>query len=65
MTSPSVPLQPVPDRKTRVRLAAHSGLDERTIGRFLAGKTKPHPLTERAIYEALRALGIATEGGAK
>lgn len=51
----------IPDRKTRVRIAAHAGLDERTVGRYLQGRTRPHPLTERAINDAARALGVQLE----
>jgi hypothetical protein len=46
------------DRRTRIRLALESGLDERTVERALRGITKPHPLTERAITEAMQTLGV-------
>lgn len=58
MSFPRKPLPQTPDRKTRTRIAAHAGVDERTVGRYLAGQVKTYELTERAIREAMQALGI-------
>jgi DNA-binding LacI/PurR family transcriptional regulator len=51
----------LPSRKNRVKIAAHAGLDERTVTRHLLGQTRAHELTERAIREAAQALGIVLE----
>ena len=51
------------DRLTRARIAAHAGIDARTVDRALAGTTRPHPFTLRAIREAAHALGVALPEG--
>lgn len=50
--------QPNINRRQRTQLAARSEVDERTIHRYLLGRTKPHAVTLRAIHEAARSLGI-------
>ena len=47
------------DRLTRARIAAHAGVDLRTVERCLAGTQKPHPLTAQAIAAAMKALGVS------
>jgi hypothetical protein len=49
---------PIPDRPTRTKVAAFAGCDERTVKRYLLGRSHPYPATKRALDDALRALGI-------
>jgi hypothetical protein len=56
----------LPDRPTRIRIAAHANVDPRTVDRVLRGQTQhARPLTVIAIEGALRALGIPDPRGAK
>jgi len=49
----------LPDRPTRIRIAAHANVDPRTVERVLRGQSAhARPLTIIAIDGALRALGI-------
>lgn len=48
----------VPDRRTRTKMAAIAGVDERTIHRYYTGATKPFPHTEQSILDAARSLGV-------
>ena len=56
----------LPDRPTRIRIAAHANCDPRTVERVLRGQTQhARPLTVIAIEGALRALGITDPRCAK
>lgn len=56
----------LPDRPTRIRIAAAANVDPRTVERVLRGQTThARPLTIIAIDSAMRALGIPDPRGAK
>jgi hypothetical protein len=49
----------VPDRRTRLQVAARADVDERSVAQYWRSPNRMRPLYKRAVRQALQALGMA------